>query len=317
MTALFALSYLNYEITYIFYAMENIKESNIKHITIEEVQKTMKNFVNENVRLINEKWSISDDVQNATEKVLRDIHNSLYNSDCTTVIKKQLYFYQGTVNNYKLFNKTITLNYYVYECINNEICHQVYNEGYHIDGFDEDCSTLNLTLYMVQDHWKELYCEKNVAHELEHILQIGYGEANNEKYERLTNGCYNHASEVIMNQTQYNKFDIMLAKLFYYCNPHEQDAFIQEYAIELKHNLEVLLNNNSELHTILRNLKNYYFQFANNKSLFNNSVNSYRIYGYTYNSMNKMFSKHIQRLEKKMKNVEKNYKGRIKLNWLK
>lgn len=292
--------------------MKTITKDTLKNVITEEIQKHMKNFVNENIRLINEKWSISDDVQNASEKVLTDIHDALYKSKCTTVIKKQLYFYSGVINNYKLFNKTIDLYFYVYECLNNEICQQVCNEGYHIDGFEEENNSLNLTLYMIQGTWNELYCEKNVVHELEHVLQIGYGEMNNDKYERLTNDCYHYASKVITNKERYDKFDIMLAKLFYYCNTHEQDAFIQEYAIELRHNLGLLFTEGTELHTILKNLKEYYSQFITDKFSFNKAVNNYRIYGYTYSTMTKMFSRRIQRLEKKMKNVEKNFKVRIK-----
>lgn len=55
-----------------------------------------------------------------------------------------------------------------------------------------------------------------------------------------------------------------------------------------------------------------YSRFITDKFSFNKDVNNYRICGYTYNTMVKMFSKRIQRLEKKMKNIKKNFKVRIK-----
>ena len=284
------------------------KENNIKDIIVEEVIKQMKNFCNENIRLITEKWSISDEVQDAKEQLLNYLKEIVHSGECTTVIKGQLYFYKGTIKNYKILNKVINLNYYLYDCINEEICNYVYNEGYHVDGLDEKTNELNITLYMIQGKWKELYCEKNTVHELEHILQIRFGEQNNDKYERLTNYCYDLANKILMETNRHSIYEVMLAKLFYYSNSHEQDAFIQEYAIELKYNLNRLYTKNTELHLILKMMKDYYNRFLNEKSAFSIAVKDYQIYGYTYNSMSKMFSRQINRLEKKMKRVENNFR---------
>lgn len=288
------------------------KEINIRDIVVEEVQKQMKHFINENYQIINEKWSISDDVQNAMEKLLNDIEDSLFKSaECATIIKNQIYLYKGTISNYIIFDKSLTLYYYVYNCSDEQYCNSVYNNGYHIDGFVEEKNELYLTLYMVNNQWNENYSEKNVVHEIEHILQSSYGMLNNKRYESLMDGCYNLADAILQNKVKNNEYDRILAKLFYYTNSHEQDAFLQEYARELGHNAGCLFTRDSELHKILNNLKNYYTQFVNNKDEFKESIKRFRVYGYTFGTTSKMFSKQIQRLEKKMQKVEIKFRSKL------
>lgn len=289
------------------------KEINIRDIVVEEVQKQMKHFINENYQIINEKWSISDDVQNAMEKILSDVKNAMYrNGECTTLLKRQLYLYRGTIDNYILLrNYNITLYYYVYNCSNEQYCNYVYNEADHIDGFVEETNELYLTLYMVNNEWNEELSEKNVVHELEHILQASNSKLNNKKYKVLMNACYNFANDILQHQGCHNQYEITLAKLFYYTNSHEQDAFLQEYARKLEYNAGCLFTKDSEMHKILNNLKGYYSEFINNKDAFKETIKDYRSFGYTFGTMSKMFSRQIQRLEKKMQKVEIKFRSKL------
>lgn len=287
-----------------------MKKENFE-ILKEHIKKEIKKLISENTILITEKWSICDKVQDGVDNVLKTIYQNVFNSDCDTIIDKQLYLFQGRVINYNLFDELITINYFVYNCSNKEYCNYVYENGYELNGYIESEKCLNLTLYMVNNQWEERLCENNVVHELEHILQIKYGQTNNKNYSSLMKGCYNFANSILQERNLHNQFEVCLAILFYYCNSHEQDAFIQEYARELKKNSQILITKDCEIYKILKLTENNYNFFVNNENKFISAVKAYKIFGYNISTMKTMFSKQINRFKKKIKNVEKNFKNTI------
>lgn len=275
------------------------------------VRNEVRKLISENTKLITEKWSICDKVQDGVENVLNTIYQTVFDGDCDCIIERQLYLYQGTIKNFNLFDDLITINYFVYNCSNKEYCDYIYEQGYELNGYIESEKILNITLYMINSKWNENICENNVVHELEHILQIKYGKMNNKNYSSLMKGCYNLANSILQDKSKHSQYEVCLALLFYYCNSHEQDAFIQEYARDLKKNPKEMLMQTNEIHKILNLVENNYKFFIDNENNFSNAIKAYRIFGYNTNSMKVMFSKQIDRFKKKIKNVEKNFQNTL------
>lgn len=277
----------------------------LKKIIITELHNIIKN----NTKLITEKWSISDDADFYTDKVLDDIFNDLKNSS-NEFIDKGINALVGSINNYAILNKTITINYVIYNCLDDYVCDFLYNEAEKQNGFEEKENTLYITLYMVNYKWRKAYCERNLVHEIEHIVQINYGFDNNVNYKNLTDKAYEHASDVLNHENGYNKADKLIAKLFYYSNSHEQDAFMQEYAKDIKRNITILRTKKSETHNILSlysNICDYFLNHKNDSSI-KNAIQQYRIFGYNMNNFELMATKQLNRFKRKMNNIEKNFK---------
>ena len=277
----------------------------LKKIIITELHNIIKN----NTKLITEKWSISDDADFYTDKVLDDIFNDLKNSS-NEFIDKGINALVGSINNYTILNKTITINYVIYNCLDDYVCDFLYNEAEKQNGFEEKENTLYITLYMVNYKWRKDYCERNLVHEIEHIVQINYGFDNNVNYKNLTDKAYEHASDVLNHENGYNKADKLIAKLFYYSNSHEQDAFMQEYAKDIKRNITILKTKKSETHSILSlysDICSYFLSHKNDSSI-KNAIQQYRIFGYNMNNFELMATKQLNRFKRKMNNIEKNFK---------
>lgn len=277
----------------------------LKKIIITELHNIIKN----NTKLITEKWSISDDADFYTDKVLDDIFNDLKNSS-NEFIDKGINALVGSINNYAILNKTITINYVIYNCLDDYVCDFLYNEAEKQNGFEEKENTLYITLYMVNYKWRKDYCERNLVHEIEHIIQINYGFDNNVNYKKLTDRAYEHASDVLNQENGYGKADKLIAKLFYYSNSHEQDAFMQEYAKDIKRNITILKTKKSETHKILSlysDICNYFLNHKNDSSI-KNAIQQYRIFGYNMNNFELMATKQLNRFKRKMNNIEKNFK---------
>ena len=277
------------------------------------IKKTVKSLINENIKLINEKWSISEEVDELFEKLINDIQKDVLNANIEK-IDDGLLFYSNEITNYIILNRNIKINYYIYNCASDTICDFIYNEAEKLNGFQEDENILNITLYMVKGVWRNDYNERNIIHELEHILQINYGFTKNKNYKKLMDNAYNYANFVLRNQQQYSRIELIVAWLVYYSNSHEQDAFIQEYARELKRNLSILYTKKSETHKILRKYEEYceYFENYKDTPYIINSVKQYKLFGYNFSNFEKMITKQLMRFKRKMKNVEKNFNNEIK-----
>lgn len=282
---------------------------NIKREIGKGIKNALKNLINENVTLITEKWSISDKVDEYYDIVINDITKDIINSDVEK-IDDGILFYTNKIENYNLLGEYVTLEYFIYNCSSTSICKFIYEKADKVNGYDEKEKVLNITLYQVNGIWFDEYCERNLVHELEHILQIHYGFTKNANYKQLVNSAYEFANYVIANQQNYSRIEIIIAKLVYYSNSHEQDAFIQEYARELKHNFSLKITHKAEIHKILEQYTNYCIYFLNNKDAPNvrNVIKQYKLFGYNSSNFEKMATKQLNRLKRKINNVEKNFR---------
>ena len=164
---------------------------------------------------------------------------------------------------------------------------------------------------MVNGDIIEDFSNTNIKHELEHILQISKGKQNNEKYKSLVSDAYFMATNVLYNRDKHSHADYVIAKLIYYSDPHEQDAFMNEYYDSLKRNFHYLITKSSETHLRLKEyneLINYFNENITNSNLLS-SLNKYRIFGYTKHNFKIMIDKGVKRFQKKMNNIEKHFKN--------
>lgn len=282
--------------------MDNKK---IKNYIINEFRET----INNNICLLTEKWSISDEVENEYDRLISTLYSDIKNCSVET-IEKGLLFYSNTIHNYKVLDRVFDINYFIYNCSTDNLCDFVYNEAENLNGFQEDENILNITLYMINNIFVEKYCEKIICHEMEHIIQINYGYKNNSKYKKLMNNAYDYANNVIRQENGFNKYDKLIAWLIYYSNSHEQDAFMQEYAKELKRSPSILFTKKSETHNILYFYSRYCNEFLSNidDKAINKAISNYKIYGYNITNFKMMATKQLNRFKKKMNNIEKNFK---------
>ena len=259
---------------------------------------------------MNERWSVSYDVEDETDKLLDSIKLNMGSGE-QTCIERGIYFVKGQFNEYQMFGRVIDVYYYVYVCRNDELCEFMMKNGAYSNGFDETTDTLDVTMYMVGNEWKGIESYKRLTHEIEHIMQVQYGIKNNGNYHELTDMAYHIASQIIASQGAYSKIQKDIAYLVYYSNSHEQDAFMQEYYQELKADPSILMTRRSETHEIFdyyTDLCNEYLQNENNQH-FVRALKDYTICGYTKNSFKKMITKRLERFQKKMRNVEKHFKS--------
>lgn len=276
------------------------------NMTIQEkIVKSIKLLLQENAEIITEKWSFSDKVDNMIDEILNLIRTDFCNST-ENIITKNISLYNGIIKDCIIFEEKYTIEYYVYNANSKETIDYVYDNAFNKNGIIEAEKTLILTLYSVNYEWVDEYCERNLAHELEHLLQMHYGLKNNKKYQKLSNSAYELAVNIICNKENYNKFDLIVAKLFYYSNPHEQDAFIQEYGQDLQRNHFVMLLKNAEIHKILKLYEELSQTYIQDKNKFQNALSRYRQFGYTNKNFEVMIAKQFKRLKKKFVNIEKN-----------
>ena len=274
------------------------------------IKKEFQNILTENCKILTEKWSISDEVEEYYEKILNDITLDIPNSD-TEKIDNRIVFHTNVLENYHILEQTLQINYFIYNCSDIYLCDFVYNNGEKLNGYEENEKRLNITLYMVNGKWVEKYCEKNIFHEVEHILQINYGFKNNPNYTKLMSSSYDMANLILRSDNGYTKIDKAIAWVIYYSNSHEQDAFMQEYARELRRNPSLIMSKSSEIHQILR-IYSYYAEYIldNIENIkVKNAIKRYKIYGYNVTNFKMMCTKQLNRFKKKMSNIEKNFKN--------
>lgn len=270
----------------------------------------LKTLLSENARILSEKWSVCDKAEEYCDAILEEIRNNLPNSN-TERVDKGILFHEGVLKNFKIMEQTIQIHYYVYHCFIKNVADFLYEEGRAVNGYNEDDKILFLTSYMVNNQWVNEYCEKIVVHGTEHIIQINYGYSNNFKYKGFINSAYKQARDVLADGAGHSRIDMIVAKLIYYSNAHEQDAFMQEYAKELKHKLP-FSKEKTETEKLLGTYEEYVEYILNNVKSPSviNAVKAYRPFGYTMSNFKLMCTKQLQRFKRKMKNVEKNFKGR-------
>lgn len=281
---------------------------------VQKVRKQINNSIVKNRAILDEQWSHSDEVERECDTLFEHLQSCFYKYECERITRNVVLFI-GEIEEYKLFNTSVKINFYVYNTNNIEIVNYLYNGGaYYVNGYEEDKRTLTITLYAINNVLQQELTKKTIVHELEHIMQIAYSLKNNVNYKKLTSDIYDIANNVIRNQESYSQADCIIAYLIYYANSHEQDAFIQEYYQELKSNRFLQVLNNSETHNILNTYQEYYMLLLNNPTKV--KLNIYKFYGVTYNNLTKYVGRQLDRFKRKMKNVEKNFPLQKKRNTL-
>lgn len=282
-----------------------MKHDKIEQIT-NDVLHRFKKLLQERAELITEKWSISEDVIDASDKLLHDIKKQLINftfQNCANGIDLG----QGLIKNYNLFKENISIQVYVYNCSSVELAKFAYDKLANLNGFIAERNELNLTLYLV--NWDYVNGLNNsVSHEIEHLYQMHLGKTKNVNYTELMNQMYHQAVEIMSHSNHYSQEVLHIAQLIYYGNPHEQDAFIQEFAREVYKNPFATNNKSSEIYLILNNYKRYIDTYIQNKNTiqYKNALKIFRASGVTERNFDVMINKALRRLERKIKNVEKN-----------
>lgn len=284
----------------------------MQHIK-EIVKKQISKVINENIRIINEKWSYSDVVDDNAVSLMRFINQNLNNGERELLCDGVSFCIMENIQ-YNIFGRDIILNCYVYECANMGVYKFVYDNCEQMNGFQEEENILTLTLYKIGVKWADDVCEQNISHELMHVLQICYGVKNNPKYKSLVDTAYNKANEILRSDYGYSSIDKLVAKTMYYCNSHEQDAFIQEYGKALKSHPSLLVTKRSEIYDILAELsKNieYITEHISDNTVIN-AIKMYQLYGYNIKNFQLMMNKQFKRFQKKIANVEKNILNKYK-----
>lgn len=277
---------------------------------ITEIHKHINQLIQKNKELIFERWSYSSQMDDMMDYVYTQLSNDLPNSK-TRKIDNGIWLKTNVIDNLSIFGvNDVTFEYYVYVCENDEMCKYVINNCYSMNNFNEMNNELAITFYTVNYQIVEEPSNKNLSHELEHILQISQGRKNNTNYSLLMDGTYNLASQIISDETNINIYDETIAWLMYYSNPHEQDSFMNEYYQDLRCHRQFLNSNDSETHLRYYDYVDKYNFFINNmnKTDLLTAVKKYKLYGYTIGNINLMCQNGIKRFKKKMNNIEKHFK---------
>lgn len=289
-----------------------INEINLRRI----IKEAFREHFNECEELLTERWSYSDEMDSAMNNVYSAIGKSLQNGKAKMnkiSYGSALYIGDTTINLFGI--NDIKLSFFAYECLDDETCDYIVNNAASRNGYNEDEKQLVITIYMVQGDLIEYYSNKNISHELERILQIANGRKNNIHYSQLMNGAYDTAVKAIQKYDNSNSdFKIIIARLIYYANPHEQDAFMNEYYQELMAMKQFITDKNSETHRRYYDyLHKYQLCIKNlNNPDFINALDVYMTYGYTKRNFIKIIEKGLKRFVKKMNNIEKHFKDTVK-----
>ena len=289
-------------------------EDKIKRLIKETVFKCFSEKIKEREQLLTEMWSYSDNMDDMMDYVYGQLSKHLYKAKLNK-IDYGIGLHSGTIDNLTIFGiEGITFEYYVYECMNDNICRYVIENAYNENNYSEEDKHLVVTFFTVLGQLIEEPSNKNLSHELEHILQISMGMKNNPKYSQLTGDAYKKASRVIHEMGNDNSFDCLIAWLIYYSEQHEQDAFMNEYYQDLRNMKQFIRDENSETHIRYMDYKNKCEIFKNNINNKNmlNALSEYKLYGYNVNNFTIMIDKGLHRFKKKMNNVEKHFKDVVK-----
>lgn len=239
---------------------ENIE---IKNHIINIVANSLKEECSKNERLIKEHWLYLGYMDSTMEHIYDLIGQNIKN-DAIENIGYGIQFRKGEIRGITIFDiNGIELDYYIYNSPNDQICDFVIKERYSENNYDEENKILSVTIYTVNGQLIEENSNKNLSHELNHILQISKGSSKNRNYSLLVNGAYNYASEIITNGKS-DFYDKLIAWLIYYSNPHGQDSFMNGYYQDLRNHKQFIQNKDSETYKRLDDYRKRCQQFKLN-----------------------------------------------------
>ena len=269
----------------------------------------LKKILEEQEDFLFEQWSHYADIDFATEYIYQRVADTVYKAKDVTVVEGKSYCRRG-VTEINVFGKDLKLYFLMYIATDNEFVNYMINYCYSHNGIDKNENIIYITLYTVNGELLEPMCNKTVAHELKHVLQMAKSEKNDINYDGLGDLAFEHSAEVLDNTPNYSAADVYVAWLYYYSNPHEQDAFMEEYYKDLCYAKEFIEDEKSETHTRFKEYENLIQWYQENKddNEVVSAVNQYRVHGMPKRNFETMITNGYKRFKRKMNNIEKHFK---------
>lgn len=260
-----------------------------------------------------ERWSHSDEIDKAVEKVYDAIADTSADADIHTVQNGKIELRVGSAKT-ELFGMDVTVSYYMYVAKDDESANFAMTRCYSENNFSEMNNELVVTIYTINGELLERVSNTNIYHEVEHVFQIAKGRTNNKNYEEFMDGSYERASNIrkgFLPSTWQGK---NIAWLYYLSNPHEQDAFMNEYYYSLSHMRKNKYKVSSETEQVFRKYEDLVMWYNENKDdeTVRKEVSMYRSTGMPKRNFDTMVSKGLKRFKRKMKNVEKHFQEDVK-----
>lgn len=281
-------------------------------ITRNRIREALMGIVKENVEILDEMWSHSEEIDKGMELIYNTITKNMKKSHVETIVKKQLHVYIGSAP-MEIFGMNISLKFFVYLACNDEVAQYAMQHCYSENGLSGDYRTLTLTLFTVNGELMERNANMTVGHEVEHLFQISKRKENNVKNSELMGNVYRQASETISQYETHSEAEVNIAWLVYYSNPREQDAFMNEYYYDLSWMKQFVFSENNEAKIRLLKYEekiNWYHENKDNDEV-KNILLTYKINGMSQHNFEKMIEKGLNRYKKKMKNIEKHFKNTV------
>lgn len=264
-------------------------------------------------QVITERWSHSEEIDAAAESIYEKIRQTIRGAQEHEIIRHELYLRTGETS-LTLFGRKITLNYYVYIAYGEESLTLAINNGASLNGISDDETAMYVTIYTLRGEVIEKISNRNVYHEAEHMLQISMGQKNNPSYRRLVKNCYRRVKDVLGNQDEHSQTEVNIAWLYYYSEPHEQDAMMNEYYSDLVNMRQVIGTQKTPTQEVLDNYQKLaqWFERHKNTADVRKEAETYRRLGMQSDSFLLMVRKGLRRFEKKMRNVEKHFASAVR-----
>lgn len=264
-------------------------------------------------QVITERWSHSEEIDAAAESIYEKIRQTIRGAQEHEIIKHELYLRTGETS-LTLFGRKITLNYYVYIAYGEEALTLAINSGASLNGISDDETAMYVTVYTLRGEVIEKISNRNVYHEAEHMLQISMGQKNNPSYRSLVKNCYRRVKDVLGNQDEHTQTEVNIAWLYYYSDPHEQDAMMNEYYSDLATMRQVIGMQKTPTQEVLDNYQRLaqWFERHQNTADVSKEAETYRRLGMQSDSFLLMIRKGLRRFEKKMRNVEKHFASAVR-----
>jgi hypothetical protein len=260
-------------------------------------------------RFLFEKWSHCDEIDGAVERVYKRIGEIAPDAKEETVMENRIFLRRGEFDE-NFFGKKMHVFFFMFIARNEEDIDVMVDKYAGVNGIEPDEKTMYITIYTLNGTLLEPVSNKNVSHEIKHVYQMAKVGSGNVNYTNLADMAYERSSNVLNEPNQHSESELNVAWLYYYSNPYEQDAFVEEYYKDLCHLRQFMENKNSETHQRLamyRWLIDWYFDNRDNPEV-SIAVSQYRIHGMPKRNFETMIRNGYKRFEKKIRNIEKHFK---------
>lgn len=293
----------------------------MKIVTIREhLEDLMRFSINENVRLLDEQWSIHADMDDAVQSVLDAIADTIRQA-AHGEIAHGLSYYQGETK-VTVFGKEIGLYYVCYNTTNPMVLNRAIKECEVVNNFDTTNEELTLTIFMLNGNIVREYGENTIFHELEHALQYYKKHAVNPHFQSMMGDIYVLVSKILtsegdMIETEDGGKRIvtdnerLVAEILYYSHPREQDAFANEHYNYIKNCRWCFtgVTDSSPMRHQLHKFKTKVEEFEKRRmtSNFNSTIKNFVEMGCDSKNIHNIVGKGLSCFEKKLRNVEKRF----------